>query len=101
LDRPLVPVSPVELVLVPSMYSVCAPEAASRVITTWCQLPSFTAAVERVPGLLAATLPTDRFRRPVLSIQPQNTSSAPPDWSRPKRPGAVQALAEPACVVLM
>ncbi|MCY1558029.1 hypothetical protein D9M68_949290 [compost metagenome] len=98
---PLVPVRPVELVFTPSTYMACAPEAASRVITTWCQLPSFTAACERVPGLLVVLFATERFMKPLPSIQPQNTSSAPLAWSRPKMPGAVHGFALPACVVFM
>ncbi|MNY23342.1 hypothetical protein D3C86_1570060 [compost metagenome] len=96
-DRPLVPVGPVDVVFTPSTYTACAPEAASRVSTTWCQLPSFTALCERVP----AWSPTDSLMLPVLSSQPQNTSSTPGDWSRPKMPGAVHELAPPACVVFM
>ncbi|MNR56255.1 hypothetical protein D3C85_1767950 [compost metagenome] len=85
------------MVFTPSTYTACAPEAASRVSTTWCQLPSFTAAVEVVPP----SLPTESLMRPPVSSQPQNTSSVPPDWSRPKMPGAVHELAAPACVVFM
>jgi hypothetical protein len=92
-----VPVRPAEVVFTPSTYTACAPEAASRVSTTWCQLPSFTAAVEAVPP----SLPTDSLMRPLLSSQPQNTSSAPLGWSRPKMPGAVHEFAPPACVVFM
>jgi hypothetical protein len=97
LVRPLLPVRPAEVVFTPSTYTACAPEAASRESTTWCQLPSLTTAVEVVPP----SLPTDSLMRPLLSIQPQNTSSAPPDWSRPKMPGAVHELGPPACVVFM
>ena len=91
------PVGPVEVVFTPSTYTAWAPEAASRVSTTWCQVPSFTAAVEVVP----ASLPADSLLRPPLSSQPQNTSSVPLAWSRPKMPGAVHEFAPPACVVFM
>src|SRR5262245_25083111 len=92
------PMSPdAEPLMAPSRKTFSSPVTASRVITTWCQTLSLTRA------MLLAFAPSPAWIRmlPAPSSEPQKMSSPAPVISTPVRPGAIQVVSLPTCVVLI